>query len=113
MRRYGPLAGIIAPTVVSASSAGYLWVIAKRGARETKPSSCCAASELTFVHHAVDIEWQARPLAADIGVIIEQALHTFNHATLLATKAGAFRPASPSARLWLRNNGPPSALPML
>jgi hypothetical protein len=50
--------GVIAPvrptwtsmpsTSVSASSAGNLWAMAKRGARETKPSCAWAARRLTL-----------------------------------------------------------------
>jgi hypothetical protein len=38
----------MASTVVSASSAGNLWAMANRGARETKPSAACAARSLTL-----------------------------------------------------------------
>jgi hypothetical protein len=77
--------GVIAPvrptwtsmpsTSVSASSAGNLWAMAKRGARETKPSRSCQREAVDLVHHAVDVVGQARARFSPIfGKKIEQTL---------------------------------------
>ena len=39
-----PTCTVMSSTIVIASCAGYLWAIAQRGARETKPSSFCCAN---------------------------------------------------------------------
>ena len=43
-----PTCTVMSSITVLASSAGYLWAIAQRGARDTKPSSFCCAKLLTL-----------------------------------------------------------------